>query len=106
MALSKQNADSPEDSAIEAELKKAIELDAKMGEAYLQLGSLHAAKKDNPAAIAALEKAIENLPLPDEAHYRLAQIYRQMGNVDKARRDFALQSSLPTENAPRGTAAS
>ncbi len=90
VALSKQSPETEDYSSIETELKKAIGLDPKLGKAYLQLGILYAAKKDNPAATAAFEKAIENLPLPDEAHYRLAQIYRQTGDTDKARKEIAL----------------
>jgi len=30
------------------------------------------------------------LALPDEAHYRLAQVYRQMGDPNKARQEIAL----------------
>lgn len=90
VALSNKGQEAAEDSAMEAELQKAIALDPQLGAAYLQLGRLYAARKDNPAAIAALEKAVTNLPLPDEAHYRLAQIYRQMGDSDKARQEIAL----------------
>ena len=90
VALSKQNAEARGDSSIEAELKRAIELDPKLGKAYLQLGILYAARKGTAAAVGAFQKAIENLSLPDEAHYRLAEIYRQTGNVDKAREEIAL----------------
>jgi len=90
VALSSKAQETAEDSSIEAELKRAIALDPKLGAAYLHLGRLYAARKDHPAAIAAFEKAIENLPLPDEAHYRLAQIYRQMGDANKARQEIAL----------------
>jgi len=90
VALSHKGQEAAQDSAMEAELQKAVALDPRLGAAYLQLGRLYAARKDNPAAIAALEKAVANLPLPDEAHYRLAQIYRQMGDSDKARQEIAL----------------
>jgi tetratricopeptide (TPR) repeat protein len=90
VALSKQSP-GPEDFAlVESELKRAIELDTRLGNAYLQLGVLYTAKKDAPAAIPAFQKAIELLPLPDEAHYRLAQIYRQTGELGKARQEKAL----------------
>jgi tetratricopeptide (TPR) repeat protein len=94
VALRKQSSESEDNFVIEAELKKAIALDPRLGSAYLQLGILYAAKKDNPAAIAAFEKAIENLSLPDEAHYRLAQIYRQTGEMDKARKEIALYNQI------------
>lgn len=90
VALSHKGREPEQDSAREAELQRAIALDPKLGAAYLELGRLYAARKDHPAAIAAFEKAVANLPLPDEAHYRLAQIYRQMGDSDKARQEIAL----------------
>src|SRR6266480_1941726 len=90
VALSNRSQEPAEDSAMEGELKRAIALDPKLGAAYLQLGRLYAARKDHPAAIAAFEKAIANLALPDEAHYRLAQVYRQMGDPNKARQEIAL----------------
>ena len=90
VALNNKGQEPAQGSAMEEELKKAIALDPKLGAAYLELGRLYAARKDNPAAIAAFEKAVVNLPLPDEAHYRLAQIYRQMGDSDKARQEIAL----------------
>ena len=102
VALSKQSP-GPEDFAlVESELKRAIELDAKPGNAYLQLGILYSSKKDAPAAIRAFQKAIELLPFPDEAHYRLAQLYRQTGELEKARQEKALYdqtSQLKTKEA-------
>ena len=94
VALRKQSPENEDNSAIDAELKKAIGLDPKLGKAYLQLGILYATKKDNPPAIAAFEKAIENSSVPDEAHYRLAQIYRQTGDMDKARKEIALYNQI------------
>ena len=46
--------------------------------------------KETSAAIDAFKKAIEYLAFPDEAHYRLAQIYRQSGQAEKARNELAL----------------
>jgi Tfp pilus assembly protein PilF len=48
-----------------------------VGKAHLQLAILLAARKETSAAIEAFKKAIENLAFSDEAHDRLAQIYRQ-----------------------------
>jgi tetratricopeptide (TPR) repeat protein len=90
VALSKQNAGTEDSTLVESELKRAIELDPKLGNAYLQLGILYSAKKDAPEAILAFQKAVELLPLPDEAHYRLAQLYRQSGETEKARQEKAL----------------
>jgi len=90
VALRKQSQTAEESSALETELRRAIALDPKLGAAYLELGRLYAARKDHPAAIAAFEKAIANLALPDEAHYRLAEVYRQMGDATKARQETEL----------------
>lgn len=90
VALSKQSPEPVDSALVEAELKRAIELDPKFGNAYLQLGILYSAKKDTPAAVGAFQKAVELLPLPDEAHYRLAQLYRQSGETEKARQEKTL----------------
>jgi len=85
LSLTKQGQPPFGSAVIEAELKKAIELDPHLGSAYLQLGILYSAQKQFSQAVAALQKAIELTPFPDEAHYRLAQVYRQTGEVGKAR---------------------
>ena len=90
VALSKPSTGPEDFELVGSELKRAIELDPKLGNAYLQLGILYSAKKDAPAAIDAFQKAVQLLPLPDEAHYRLAQLYRQSGDTEKARQEKAL----------------
>ncbi len=91
VALMKQG-NHPDDSdadAAAAELNTAITLDAGLGDAYLQLGILRSEREDFPGAISALQKAAEFTPLPDEAHYRLAQVYRRMGDTEKAKVEIA-----------------
>jgi len=104
VALSKQGDGQADSETVERELKKAIELDSKFGSAYLQLGVSYAARKDASAAIAVFEKAIETLPLPDEAHYRLAQIYRQRGEAEKARREMALYNQIAQKKSKQAEA--
>ena len=105
VSLAKQSGQRQTNSvAIEAELKKAIELDPRLGSTYLQLGILYSGRKDFSEAIGAFEKAIEVMPFPDEAHYRLAQVYRQTGEVEKARKEteiFNRVSQQRTEAAER-----
>ena len=90
VAMSKQTPVNRDNPTVQRELEKALKLDPTMGEAYLQLGILLAANKQTLAAIAAFDKAVETLPLPDEAHYRLAQLYRQAGETERARKEIAL----------------
>jgi tetratricopeptide (TPR) repeat protein len=89
VALMKQSGGKSQLDVAEAELKTAIKLDAHLGDAYLELGILCSEREDFPAALAALQKAVENTRVPDEAHYRLAQVYRRMGEAQKAREESA-----------------
>jgi tetratricopeptide (TPR) repeat protein len=97
VALGKQKTEAEDSAAIQRELETVVELDPKFGKAYLQLGVLYSERKDFPAAISAFEKAIETVPLPDEAHYRLAQVYRQTGDAEKARREIKLYNQTSQE---------
>lgn len=83
----------------ESLLQKAIRLDAHFGLAYLQLGILYSERKDFSKAIAAYQKAIETTPLPDEAHFRLAETYRQTGETRKARQEIEMYSQISKEKA-------
>jgi tetratricopeptide (TPR) repeat protein len=94
VALGKQESRQRNLALVESQLKAAIDLDPGLGNAYLELGILASAEGDLPQAIALLQKAVENTPLPDEAHYRLAQLYRRMGDADKARRESELYKQV------------
>ena len=87
-ALTKQREEQANLDVIKSELKTAIRLDPSLGDAYLQLGIFCSEREDFPSAIAAFQKAIETTPLPDEAHYRLAQVYRRMGEAEKASKEI------------------
>ena len=86
-------------AAIEAELKRAVELDPHLGGGYLQLGILYSGQKQFPQAIGAFQKAIEVTPLPDEAHYRLAQVYRQTGEAEKARKETEIFNKVSQQKS-------
>jgi tetratricopeptide (TPR) repeat protein len=82
---------------IERLLQKAIQLDGKFGDAYLQLGILYAGQKNFPEAIDAYQQAIGNTPYPEEAHFRLAQVYRQTGEAAKAKQEIELYNKVSKE---------
>jgi tetratricopeptide (TPR) repeat protein len=84
---------------IQSLLEAAVHLEPKLGAAYLQLGILYSEKKKSPAAIAAYLKAAENSPDFPDAHYRLAQAYRQAGEELKAQRELQLYQQTSTKAA-------
>jgi tetratricopeptide (TPR) repeat protein len=89
VALMKQESSQPNRSLVETELKTAIQLNPRFGDAYLYLGIFCTDIGDFSSAISALQKAVEFAPLPDDAHYRLAQLYRRMGDTEKANQEIA-----------------
>ena len=80
-------------------LEQAVHLDPKLGPGYLQLGVLYSERKDFPNAIAAYQHAIEATPRLEDAHYRLAQAYRQAGDTAKAQTELELYAQISKEKA-------
>lgn len=68
----------------ESLLLKSVKLDPKLGEAYLQLGILYAEENDFAKAISSYQQAIVEDANLEQAHYRLAQAYRRVGENSKA----------------------
>ena len=90
VALARSGDEQRRGASVEAQLETAIKLDPGLGNAYLQLGILRSQRNDDAGAILAFQKAIETTPLPDEAHYRLAAIYRRKGEREKAAKETEL----------------
>jgi tetratricopeptide (TPR) repeat protein len=81
-------------ASVESLLEKAIDLDPKLGAAYLQLGIFYSERGNSARAIAAYQKAGEvNLGM-EEAHYRLAQAYNRTGEKLKARAELQRYEQL------------
>lgn len=75
---------------VENMLTKAVSLDSKCAEAYMQLGVLESARRNYDKAIEYYNKAIEANPQFSEAHYRLGVVYTRVGEKDKAKQEFQL----------------
>ncbi len=77
-------------SATQAEslLKRAVQLDPKLGVGYLQIGVLYSERRDFSRAIASYQDAVQASPQLEEAHYRLAQAYKRTGEKAKAEEEL------------------
>jgi Flp pilus assembly protein TadD len=95
----------PEDirdlSRIELLLKQAVKLDPKFGEAYLQLGILYEDRKEFSDALTAYRRATETSPQLEQAHYRLAQLYRKRGDEQSAKAELQLYEAASKQAAAR-----
>jgi tetratricopeptide (TPR) repeat protein len=86
--------------SLEAEkyLEKAVQLDPKFAEAYLQLGIVLAAHGDFALAIENYKKALAVDSRSSDTHYRLGLAYKRAGDEVKARQEFeAYQQARKSE---------
>jgi tetratricopeptide (TPR) repeat protein len=79
---------------VEALLTKAVAIDSKCADAYLQLGILYFSQHQPEKAIDFYTKAIHADPQMGEAHYRLAVAYDRIGLPEKARQEFQLHDEI------------
>ena len=102
MALWKEHAQKPDSTSstqVEALLAKAVAIDPKCADAFLQLGVLYASQQDFAKAIGFYTKAIEANPELAEAHYRMGVAYDRTGQSDLAKQEFQLHDSLRKKQA-------
>lgn len=83
----------------EALLTKAVTIDSKCSEGYLQLGILSASRRDFDKAIALYTKAIEANPQLADAYYRLGVAYDRTGQPAKAKQEFELHDQIKQRQA-------
>lgn len=86
---------------VESLLNQAIHLNPTFAAAHLQLGILHSAQREYRSAIFEFQQAIQADPKMEEAHYRLAQAYRQIGETAKAEAELQLCDQLARESAQK-----
>ncbi len=93
----------PEDgetvAQVQSLLEKAVRLDPRLGPGHLQLGILYSERKDFSEAISAYQQTIEVNPSLEEAHYRLAQAYRQTGQKLKAQEELRVYDQISKRKA-------
>jgi tetratricopeptide (TPR) repeat protein len=80
-------------------LAKAVSIDSKCADGYLELGILAASSGDSVSAIGDFNQAIAADPELSEAHYRLGVIYDRLGHAQEARREFAVHDRLEKQQA-------
>ena len=83
----------------ESLLQNAVELDPKLGSAYLQLGNIYSERRETAKAIAAYKQAADADPKLETAHYRLSLAYRQVGQKEKADQELRLYEELSKQSA-------
>jgi len=86
-------------SQVESELADAIRLDPHSAAAEIHFGIVHADQGDYAGAIPHYERAIQIAPQTEEAHFRLAQAYRQTGQPEKAKTELRIYAKLSKESA-------
>jgi tetratricopeptide (TPR) repeat protein len=84
---------------IEALLTKAVSLDSKCSDGYLQLGILAASQHNYEKAIQLYTRAIDADPQLGEAHYRLGVAYDRLGQREKAAQEFQLHDEIEKRQA-------
>jgi tetratricopeptide (TPR) repeat protein len=93
----------PEDgetlAQVQSLLEKAVHLDPRLGPGHLQLGILYSERRDFSEAISAYQQTIEVNPSLEEAHYRLAQAYRQTGQKLKAQEELRVCDQISKRKA-------
>lgn len=102
MAISKRQQLPPDPKdmkQVEALLNRAVALDPKCADAYLQLGLLSFARRDYNRAIGYYTQAIAANSQLGEAHYRLGVAYDRIGATDKAKQEFKLHDAIEKSQA-------
>ncbi len=102
MAIGKRQEQPPDPKIqhqVEALLTKAVTIDPRCSDAYLQLGILYASQRQPEKAIGYYTRAIQSNPQLGEAHYRLGVAYDRMGSPEKAAQEFKLHDEIEKQQA-------
>jgi tetratricopeptide (TPR) repeat protein len=86
---------------VESLLKRAIQINPKHAAAALQLGIVRSEQGAYSEAVSDYRTALDSDPQMEEAHYRMAQAYRQTGDSEKAKEELRLYGQLAKESAQK-----
>jgi tetratricopeptide (TPR) repeat protein len=75
-------------------LETAVGLNPRLAPAHLELGNLYVQRKQNNNAVASFREAIRLDPNSEMAHYKLAQIYRDLNQLALAEQELRLYQKL------------
>jgi Tfp pilus assembly protein PilF len=93
----------PDDGAQSKEaerlLENAVRLNPKFASAYLQLGVLKSNGGDWQSAKESYERAAASDPMLPDPHFRLAQVYKRLGDERKASEELQIFESLKKSDA-------
>jgi tetratricopeptide (TPR) repeat protein len=84
---------------VEDLLTRAVTINPKFDDAFLQLGILSSARRDFAKAISFYAKAIAINPQLSAAHYRLGIAYARVGEAAKSKQEFQLYDELDKQQA-------
>ena len=82
-------------------LKKAVILDTHLASAYLQLGIIQAEQSQYAEAETTLLAAVREQPDLEEAHYRLADVFRNLGKRAEAEKHLAIYKELQQKSVKK-----
>ena len=84
---------------VEALLTRAVTIDAKCSDGFLQLGILASTQRRFEKAAQFYAKAIQANPQSGDAHYRLGVAYDRLGEPAKAKEEFRLHDEIEKSQA-------
>jgi tetratricopeptide (TPR) repeat protein len=98
LTLGAQSAPKPDFQAAKTHLQRALSLDPRFAEAYVQLAILLQTQDQNKESLPFLARAVQSNPGLAAAHYRLGLAYRRLGRKEEAASEFALSEKLNVES--------
>lgn len=96
--LRAQSTSKPDFQTAKSYLNRALSINPRFAEAYLQLAIVLQTEDQNKESLPFLEKAVQSNPKLAAAHYRLGLAYRRLGQREKAAAEFAFSERLNAEN--------